>query len=307
MHGRYACCVDFAAIIEVMSYHNPIPRRVAVAAHPHLPEAAQECPRVAEYFATHGVEVLHDSFYSETIRHAIEAQQVEMLVVLGGDGSMLRAGRMCAPAGIPVLGINLGRFGFLIEVERERWRETLPLLLQGNYWLENRMVLHAEHWRKGQCIAGWNVLNEVVVCRGALVRPIHVHASVDGDFLTTYVADGLIAATPTGSTAYALAAGGPILPPQVRNIIIVPVAPHLSVNRAIVLAEGASVQIGISSSHGAVISVDGQAPVSMEEGDTVSVSAAQHTVQFVRFQDPGYFFRKLISHMEQNPSTRNNV
>ena len=153
----------------------------------------------------------------------------------------------------------------------------------------------------------WQVLNEVVVSRGEIVRPVHLNASVDGRFLTTYVADGLIASTSTGSTAYALAAGGPILPPELRNILLVPVAPHLSIDRAIVLAEGSTVSITVQTDHQAVISIDGQAPIQLEDGDRVDAQASDHTVQFVRIQDPGYFYRNLTPHMYNNPATKNNL
>jgi NAD+ kinase len=149
------------------------------------------------------------------------------------------------------------------------------------------------------------VLNEVVIGRGQVVRPIHLIADVDGRYLTTYVADALIVATATGSTAYALAAGGPILPPELRNILLVAVAPHLSIDRAIVLAEGSSVSITVRTAHQAVLAVDGQSPVSLEDGDQVIAYASDHTIKFVRFQDPGYFYRNLTPHMEQNPITGN--
>jgi NAD+ kinase len=144
-----------------------------------------------------------------------------------------------------------------------------------------------------------------VVSRGNIVRPIHLIAEVDGRYLTTFVADALIASTPTGSTAYALAAGGPILPPELRNILIVPVAPHLSIERAIVLAEGSSVSITVQTDHEAVVSADGQTPVPMANNDCVTAHAGEHTVQFIRFQDPGYFYRNLTPHMNQNPSIGN--
>ncbi len=167
------------------------------------------------------------------------------------------------------------------------------------------MMLNAEQWRDGERLGTWEVLNEVVIGRGQFVRPVHLTAQVDGRYLTTYVADALIASTPTGSTAYALAAGGPILPPELRNILLVAVAPHLSLDRAIVLAEGSSVSITVQNSHQAVISVDGQVPIEMADGDRVTAHASEHTVQFVRFQDPGYFYRNLTVHMNQNPSTGN--
>jgi NAD+ kinase len=178
-------------------------------------------------------------------------------------------------------------------------------LLVDEYWLERRMMLCVELSRTREPLGKWEVLNEVVVGRGQTVRPIQLVAEVDGRYLTTYVADALIAATPTGSTAYALAAGGPILPPELRNILLVAVAPHLSIDRAIVLAEGSSVGITVHTDHQAVLSVDGQTPVTLKDGDQVHARASDHTVLFVRFQDPGYFYRNLTPHMEQNPMTGN--
>mgnify|MGYP001132331172 FL=1 len=142
----------------------------------------------------------------------------------------------------------------------------------------------------------------MVVCRGQVVRPIRIHAMVDGYMLAGYVADGIIAATPTGSTAYALAVGGPIMPPELRNILIVPVAPHLSMDRAVILPEGASVSISVDSDHQAVMSVDGHEPVLIDNEDCVRVTASERSVKFVAFQDPGYFYRNLSHYMEQNPS-----
>jgi NAD+ kinase len=142
-------------------------------------------------------------------------------------------------------------------------------------------------------------LNEAAVSRGQVLRPVRLSVNVDGRLLTTYVADGLIAATPTGSTAYALAAGGPILPPELRNILIVPIAPHLSVDRSVVLSEGSSVSIHIQSDN-TVFSVDGQEAISLAADDHVEVRAAEYTAQFVRFGDPGYFYRNLTAHMTQN-------
>ena len=167
------------------------------------------------------------------------------------------------------------------------------------------MMLHAKQWRAGELLGTWDVLNEIVVSRGHIVRPVHLVTSVDQRYLTTYVADALIAATATGSTAYALAAGGPILPPELRNILLVAVAPHLSIDRAIVLSEGSSVSIVVNTDHQAVLSPDGQVPIGLADGDRVEAYASEHTIRFLRFQDPGYFYRNLTPHMSQNPSTGN--
>ncbi|MDD5369371.1 MAG: NAD(+)/NADH kinase [Anaerolineaceae bacterium] len=286
-----------------MPEKNPIPHNIAIVTHPGMPEAIAEARQVTAFLSAQGANTLDGSLYDEKLRNRLMRHEFDMLIAVGGDGTMLRAGRLCAPLGVPVLGINLGRLGFLMEVHRNEWRERLPLLMEGRYWLEKRMMLRAEHCRGEQLLGAWEVVNEAVVSRGEIVRPVHVTAYVDGSFLTTYVADGLIASTPTGSTGYALAVGGPILPPQLRNILIIPVAPHLSVDRAVVLAEGSSVGIIVHTTHQAVLSVDGQAPLTMLDGDRVTISAGEHTLYFVHFQDPGYFYRNLTAHMDQNPST----
>ena len=163
-------------------------------------------------------------------------------------------------------------------------------------------MLKTEHWRGETLLETYQVINEVVVCRGQVVRPIRIRAEVDGYSLASYVADGLIAATPTGSTAYALAVGGPIMPPELRNILIVPVAPHLSMNQAVILPAGASVCIRAASDHQAVMSTDGHAPIILKNEDRVHITASEYSVKFVVFQDPGYFYRNLSTYMEQNPS-----
>jgi NAD+ kinase len=239
------------------------------------------------------------SLYDEDLRKRVKKGDFDMLITVGGDGSVLRAGHLCAPCKVPILGVNLGRLGFLIQIEKKEWREYFEKLFNGEAWVENRMMLHAEHIRAGEKLGSSNALNEVVVGRGQNLRPVRFSVSVDERHLTSYVADGIIAATATGSTAYALAAGGPILPPELRNILLVPIAPHLSVDRAVVLSEGSSVNI-IVKSENSVLSVDGQPPTSLMEDDIVKVTAADVTAQFVRFGDPGYFYRNLTAHMNQN-------
>jgi NAD+ kinase len=289
--------------------HMPEPlmrlRKIAVVAHPRLPDAQEEAEKISAFLRENGVQASYGLIYDEALARQVIAGEFDLLIALGGDGTMLRAGHLCGPSGIPILGINLGHFGFLMEIRQHQWQEVLPRLLVDEYWLERRMMLCVELSRTREPLGKWEVLNEVVVGRGQTVRPIQLVAEVDGRYLTTYVADALIAATPTGSTAYALAAGGPILPPELRNILLVAVAPHLSIDRAIVLAEGSSVGITVHTDHQAVLSVDGQTPVTLKDGDQVHARASDHTVLFVRFQDPGYFYRNLTPHMEQNPMTGN--
>jgi len=283
-----------------MSDISPILRRVIVAAYPKIPDALSEAAAISSYLEQHGLESSYGTVDDASLRKRVKVGEFSLLVAVGGDGTMLRASHLCAPSNVPILGINMGRLGFLMQFGREQWHSALEQLLKGDYWLENRMMLRAEHARAGDILGSWHALNEAVVCRTAAVRPVRISASVDGMQLNNYVADGLIAATPTGSTAYALAAGGPILPPELRNILLVPIAPHLSFDRAVVLSEGSSVSISLRGGD-AVLSVDGQIPIGLAEGDVVDVRAGEYVAQFVRFGDRGYFYRNLTAHMNQNP------
>jgi NAD+ kinase len=274
-----------------------LPKAPVVVAYPRDPGVFAETAQILAYLRERGCEAPQASIYDEALRKRVKAREFDLLIALGGDGTMLRAGHLCAPYQVPILGINMGRLGFLIQVERTEWREMLDRLFQGEGWIEERLMLHAEHIR-GEPLAHWHALNEVVVARGAALRPVRLEATVDGRPLTTFVCDGLIASTPTGSTAYALAAGGPVLPPDLHNILLVPIAPHLSVDRAIVLAEGSAVRISVRSEN-SVVSVDGQSPIALDEGDHVDVRAAEFAAHFVRFGDPGYFYRNLNAHLNQ--------
>ena len=277
-------------------------QHIAVAPHPEISVAVEETEHIVSFLRDQGLRVTSGLLYDENFHHRINRGEFDLLIALGGDGTMLRAGHLCGPHGVPILGINMGRFGFLMEIQQDGWREAFQRLLQGDFWFEKRMMLIAEQVRGDRILGEWDVVNEAVVSRGGIVRPVQMEVNVDGRFLATYVADGMIAATPTGSTAYALAAGGPILPPELRTILLVPIAPHLSIDRGIVLAEGSSVAIKVHTTHQAVLSVDGQPPIEFADGDTVNICASSHTLQFIRFQDPGYFYRNLTPHMNQNPS-----
>lgn len=276
-----------------------IPRRPVIAAYPKMPEAFTEAEAMSAYLKEKGIDAPYGSLYDEDLRRRVRRGEFDLLIMAGGDGSVLRAGNLCASSSVPILGVNLGKLGFLIQIERNEWRQYFDKLLNGEAWIENRMMLHGEHVRAGEMLGNWYALNEIVVGRGYLLRPVRLSASVDGRHLTSYVADGLIASTATGSTAYALAAGGPILPPELRNILLVPIAPHLSVDRAVVLAEGSMVSILVNGEN-AVLSVDGQPSITLLEDDSINIRAADVTTQFVRFGDPGYFYRNLTAHMNEN-------
>jgi NAD+ kinase len=277
-------------------------KKIALLAHPQIDSALDEASRLAALLQDQGLTAIAGNLNDEDLRQEVLEQAYDLVVTLGGDGTVLRAGHLCAPKGIPILPVNLGSLGFLIELSPEDWGNAVQRLLAGDFWIENRMMLRARIWREDECLDEFDVLNDVVVARGVYLRPVHLRASLDGQAVTTYVADALVVATPTGSTAYALAAGGPILPPQLRNILIVPVAPHLSIDRGIVLAEGSTVSVTVLSDHGSVVSGDGQEPLELLQGDRVEVRASEYFTRLIRFQEVDYFYRNLVTLMDQNPS-----
>ncbi|HEY46378.1 MAG: hypothetical protein AMJ88_06600 [Anaerolineae bacterium SM23_ 63] len=284
-----------------MNTKLPPPHRIAVASYPGREATIEMAEDIAGFLVERGLSAHHASLYDDTLRRQVMERAFDLLIALGGDGTMLRAGHLCAPPQVPILGINIGGLGFLIEIGQDEWRSKVERVLNGDYWLQNRMMLRAEHHRGEEMLGSWDVLNECTIGRGEQVRPVRLFTEIDGFYLTTYVADSLIVATPTGSTAYALAAGGPILPPELRNILLVPVAPHLSIDRAIVLHEGSWVKVTVGTTHQATVCVDGQLPEPLQDQDHVEVRASEHTVQFVRLQEPGYFYRNLTSRMQRNP------
>jgi NAD+ kinase len=159
------------------------------------------------------------------------------------------------------------------------------------------MMLHTECWRGEEKQGTYEALNDVVVSRASLARLVHLATYVDGGYLTTYIADGVIVSTATGSTAYALAVGGPILPPQLKNILLIPIAPHLCLDRAVVLSQGAKVKLQVFTDHQAILTVDGQFEVAMEDADSVVVMASPYTSRFIRLQDETYFYKTLMERL----------
>jgi NAD+ kinase len=277
-------------------------QRIAIVGHQKLPEIDKEAHAIAAFLKERSIETQFGYLYDETIYRRVKHGEFDVLIAIGGDGTMLRAGHLGGPSDVPVLGINFGRFGFLTEIARDQSSEFLTRLLAGDYWLEKRMMLCAEQWRADALLGKWDVLNEVVVSRGQIIRP--VLSQQRGWAIFDHLCSRCVnCCTPTGSTAYALAAGGPFYLPITQHFISP--WPHLSLDRAIVLAEGSSVTITIAVEHEAVFSIDGQVPIGLTDDDRVNVYASPHVVKFIRFQDPGYFYRNLTPHMSQNPSTGN--
>ncbi|MFN2453155.1 MAG: NAD(+)/NADH kinase [Pyrinomonadaceae bacterium] len=276
------------------------PKRLQVYFHPKVNAAQQLADEMTRHLRKLGADVEAVPVGDDEAVARLPEQ--DMIAVIGGDGSMLRSGIMAAPHNVPVLGINYGRLGFLAEVQPDEWKGAVARILVGDYWLEERMMLHTEHRRGEEFLDSFEVLNETVISRGTTARPVRLRTLIDGDELTTYVADGLLVGTATGSTAYAMALGGPILPPELKNILIIPIAPHLSLERAIVLSHGAMLDIFVRTEHQAILNADGRIEISLQDGDQISICMSKHATHFVRVQDPVYFYRSLTSRMTHNPS-----
>jgi NAD+ kinase len=282
--------------IKVPSGDRPF-RRVGVLHHPRIPESQRLAADIAAELRTHDAEPWLASTWDEALVRR-EIPTLDLLIVLGGDGSMLRAARMAAGYNAPIMGVNMGRVGFLSEMRPDTWAELLPRVMGGDFWIETRMMLEAETWRDDHMLGRHLALNDVVVSRGSLARVIHLRTDVDGNYLTTYVADGLIVATPTGSTAYALAVGGPVLPPELRNILVVPIASHLSLDRALVLSEGSRISVRVGTDHQVILTVDGQFEFELRNDDRVDVRSSEHVSRFVRLGDRAYFYRTLLARLQ---------
>lgn len=280
-------------------------KRVSILGHPLRPAASALCDAVAEYLAARNVQTWCNSSGNVELARSLIAES-DLVIAIGGDGSMLRAARLCAAHNVPVFGINAGHLGFLTEASAAEWQLFLDKLLNGDHWIEERMMIHTEAWRGERLIAHGEALNDAVISRGAVAKSILLDAYIDGGWTTQYNADGLIIATPTGSTAYALAVGGPILPPTLKNILVVPVAPHLTLDRPIVLAEGATIEVLVAerTSTEVTLTLDGESLCSLLPNDCVIVSASAHVSRFVRLRERNYFYRSLLDRMEPRLSPR---
>lgn len=289
---------------------------IGILYHPNKPESLLLSEQIEQF--------LHERFQIKTWRESAWAvgeedfhlpDDVSLLITLGGDGTLLRAARLGAAIGIPMLGVKMGRLGFLAEILPEDWQAPLLDVINGDYWIEKRMMVRVRVERptpnadsangqttsaepQFQLLCEYDALNDVVLGRGDLARVVRISVELDGGYLTKYSCDGLIVSTATGSTGYALAVGGPILPPELRNILVIPIAPHLSMDRAVVLSEGSEVRMKVYSDHDTMLTVDGQVVVAVADGDQVVVTGAPHLARFIRLREPSYFYQSLMDKLK---------
>ncbi len=231
---------------------------------------------------------LPDGSKGQTRQRVADASQ--LLLVLGGDGTMLAAARLAAPRGIPILPINMGSLGFLTSFTLEELHPALDDTLEGRFSLSERVMISVELERAGKVIDTQRVLNDVVINKGALARMIELELAIDGDFVCRYRADGLIVASPTGSTAYSLSAGGPIVHPAVESFLITPICPHTLSDRPLVVRDSSSIVMKLSGNTESVfLTLDGQRGIPLQSTDIIRVSRAKELLKLIRPPKKSYF------------------
>lgn len=268
---------------------------VGILHHPHKPQSIPLAEEIDSWLKQRGHQTWRTSTWDEVEVHRHTAES-DLLIVLGGDGSILRAARFAVPHDTPIIGVNMGRVGFLSEARIDSWASVLESYLSGSYWVESRLMLAAQLIRRGEVIEEFIALNDIVI-GGAAARVVRLNLSIDGEPITTYTADSIIAATPTGSTAYSMAAGGPLLPPRLRNFLLMPVAPYLSLDRALVLHEEAFVRIHVRTDLDAILTADGQEAVDVENDDQIVITKHVHEAHFIRVGREGYFYHRLMKRL----------
>ncbi len=262
--------------------------------------AIQQAEKTRALLSEQGVQVVesHSASPETTLKWAQE-DGMGLIFTFGGDGTILRAARLAAPLHIPLVGVNLGRVGFLTELNPAQVEESLPLFISGQYWVEARTMLHAELRRGDQKVDAFIALNDVVASRAALSRVVHCTLTVNGAAVTTYVADGVIVSTPTGSTAYSMAAGGPILHPELRSIVVTPIAPYLTIVKSLVLPDDNYIDLHIDTDDEAFLTVDGQTHVPLIDGDTIRITTSPNPCLFARIKDRAYFTGTLVNRLRR--------
>jgi NAD+ kinase len=277
-------------------------KRIGIIAKQNKPEAVTITGRLVEWLQPKGVEVYIEEGIEKSLRPNLRApflnpvkreeipSHAEMIIVLGGDGTLLSVARLVGSHEVPILGVNLGGLGFLTEIRLEELYRVLERVIQGDFVTDERVVFNAAVIRRGERLAEFIVLNDAVINKGALARIIDLETTINGEYLTTFKSDGLIISTPTGSTAYNLSAGGPIVYPSLHCIIITPICPHTLTNRPIMIPDDVEVRAILKSKQQEVIlTLDGQQGFVLEFGDVVEVKKAEGKILLIKSPYRHYF------------------
>ncbi|HXM61657.1 MAG TPA: NAD(+)/NADH kinase, partial [Terriglobales bacterium] len=298
----------FLSIAMATSPSSSPSKVAAIISRPARPEVARVFPELLAWLRAHGYHVIVDpetakysNGHEEVPRAQMSSRSLDLVVVLGGDGTLLSAARSMAKAGIPVLGVNLGSLGFLTEVPLEELYPTLQAIEEGCCNVETRSMVHCDVLRKDLLVASYDAVNDIVVGKGTISRLNHCAVYIDGAFVSVYKADSLIVSTPTGSTAYSLAAGGPILMPSVDAFVVTPVAAHSLTHRPLLVPGTSKIEIVVNTGQDeAYLSIDGQVGMPMVDGDRVACRKSERLVRLLRIQ--GTFFDVLRAKLKWGQS-----
>jgi NAD+ kinase len=280
--------------------HMPAFKSVALIGLYNVHQSAENLVSLAGFLGAQGCSVMVEAETAANFRlaqfpiadFAQIGARADLAVVLGGDGSMLSAARHLAACRVPLVGINQGRLGFMTDIALGNMVESMGQLLAGHYSLEERTMLDAQVTRGGECLVSTRALNDVVVNKGAIGRLIEFLVHIDGEFVYDLRSDGLIVATPTGSTAYSLSSNGPILQPKVPGFALVPICPHTLSNRPITVSDSSRIEITLKRAVDARLHFDGRPQCDLQEGDRVTIQRAEHTITFVH--PPGYSYYAML-------------
>jgi len=272
-------------------------RNIGIISRPRRSNLSEVVPPLLTWLEARGIHVTYDQETASSLAEPSEGRSREqvaaasdLLLVLGGDGTLLAAARVAAPRGIPILPINMGSLGFLTSFMLEELYPALGDILAGRLTISERVMLHAELQRGDKILDKQTVLNEVVINKGALARMIELELSINKDFVCRYRADGLIVASPTGSTAYSLSAGGPIVHPSVESFIITPICPHTLSDRPVVIGDTSIIEVKLSAGTESVfLTLDGQKGIPLQATDRVRVSRAQQLLKLIQTPNKSYF------------------
>jgi len=271
-------------------------KSVGILTKPKFPEVKATVQAVVNWLRDRKIDVILDNISATLLneRGGLQKTQLalraDVLLVLGGDGTMLNAARLAGERGIPILGVNMGGLGFLTEVRLEHLYPSLERVFANEYVLDERLMIGTHIHRHGETVAQGVVLNDVVVSKGTLARMIELKVAIQGQFVTNLRGDGLIVSTPTGSTAYSLSAGGPIINPAVRSLILSPICPHTLTHRPLIVPDDVEIDVTLTSKdEGAMATLDGQVGVALTQGDTVVLKVSEHRTRLIRFPESSYY------------------
>ena len=271
-------------------------KKIGVFCKPKAPSATDILGRLIPWLRKQNYHIFLDTGTAAIINETSSyekreiSQQADLLIVLGGDGTLLSVAQAAHPYNIPILAVNLGSLGFLAEISIDELYPTLENILAGKFEIENRMLLNACIWRNREKVEDHNVLNDVVINKGAVARVINLQVLVNGQYMTSYRADGLIIATPTGSTAYSLSAGGPIIHPSMHTLVLSPICPFTLTNRSILIPDQSIIQVKLAAEYDDVrVTLDGQEGYDMRAGDILKIKKTKTSLQLIRGPNKNYY------------------